>query len=249
MLNLIKYEFRKTWALKGIILVITAIFEAMFLIGMLVDSDNMTGLSVCLLCLETMFGVFIIGVFGVYTLSKDLNTKRSYMLFMTPNSSYKILGAKLIENATSIFLGGIFFIVLGIADITALLSYSGELSTFVDIMVEVFNLAEMDSTYIFVSGIHSLSWWAYIVVVGFFAVIISSSLLNGRKYNGLISFILFLFIAITVSKIHTALIIAIFRDVFDFSLTRIIFGIFYYVMLSIIMYVISAWIMDNKLSV
>ena len=249
MLNLIKYEFRKTWALKGIILVITAIFEAMFLIGMLADSDNMTGLSVCLLCLETMFGVFIIGVFGVYTLSKDLNTKRSYMLFMTPNSSYKILGAKLIENATSIFLGGIFFIVLGIADITALLSYSGELSTFVDIMVEVFNLAEIDSTYILVSGIHSLSWWAYIVVVGFFAVIISSSLLNGRKYNGLISFILFLFIAITVSKIHTALIIAIFGDVFDFSLTRIIFGIFYYVMLSIIMYVISAWIMDNKLSV
>ena len=95
--NLIKYEFRKTMALKGIILVITAIFEAMFLIGIGADDEDMIGLSVGLLTLATFFGVLIIGVFGIYTLSKDLNTKRSYMLFMTPHSSYSILGAKLIE--------------------------------------------------------------------------------------------------------------------------------------------------------
>ena len=246
MLNLIKYEFRKTWALKAIIIVITAIFELMLLIGMGTDSDYMTRLSMLLLFLETLFGIFIIGVYGVYTLSRDLNTKRSYMLFMTPNSSYKILGAKLIENAASIFLSGMFFLVIVIADITALLAHYGELNEFVNIMVDLFDLSAIDSNYILLIGLLSLSWWLNIVVVGFFAVIISSSLLNGRKHNGLISFILFLFIAIASNRI---LIIAIFGNIFDFSIARILFGIFYFVMLSIIMYVISAWIMDNKLSV
>ena len=40
MENLIKYEFRKSWMVKAIILAITAIFEVMFLTGVVAGNDN-----------------------------------------------------------------------------------------------------------------------------------------------------------------------------------------------------------------
>ena len=246
--NLIKYEFRKTMALKGIILVITAIFEAMFLIGIGADDEDMIGLSVGLLTLATFFGVLIIGVFGIYTLSKDLNTKRSYMLFMTPHSSYSILGAKLIENATSIFLGGLFFILLAVVDFTTLAAHYGEVDEFFRLLRMFFNINIETSDWI-VMGLETLSSWTYVVVVGFFAVIVCASLLNGRKFNGLISFLIFIFMCIIFGKIHHAFLEGIFGDILTYSFEAVMFSIFYYIMLSCIMYVISAWIMDNKLSV
>ena len=42
---------------------------------------------------------------SVNVLHRDLNTKQSYMLFLTPKSSYQILGAKILENGISIVHG------------------------------------------------------------------------------------------------------------------------------------------------
>ena len=39
--NLIKYEFRKTWIIKAIILVFTAIFELLFLAGTFSKNEDM----------------------------------------------------------------------------------------------------------------------------------------------------------------------------------------------------------------
>ena len=163
------------------------------------------------------------------------------MLFMTPHSSYSILGAKLIENATSIFLCGFFFILIEFIDITSLLSHYGELEDLLSFIREFFGYAYIDASDWILAGVDSLIVWTFIIVVGFFSVVLSSSVLTGRKFNGLISLILFIFIIIYSIKIYLALDEAIsFSD---------LFCVFYFVMLSCIMYIISAWIMDNKLSV
>ncbi len=56
----------------------------------------------------TIFGVIYIGIESVNVLHRDLNTKQSYMLFLTPKSSYQILGAKILENGISIIMAGAF---------------------------------------------------------------------------------------------------------------------------------------------
>ena len=86
MSKLLKYEFRKTWALKLIILGITAVAELAFLITLFLDQKNhgFIGLSCVLLFFIAMGGTMLIGVQSVLTLHRDMNTKQGYMLYMTP---------------------------------------------------------------------------------------------------------------------------------------------------------------------
>ncbi len=108
MLKLMKYEFRKTWITKLILLGVTAVAEIAFLIGLYMEKETTLGLSVMLLVLLAFGGILMIGLYSVMTLHRDMNTKQSYMLFMTPSSSYSILGAKVLECGLSILIGGAF---------------------------------------------------------------------------------------------------------------------------------------------
>ena len=128
MKNLMKYELRKTLGIKLIILGATVLAELVFLIGLWADKDRMMWIGVALLVMLAFGGVMIIGVASVVILHRDMNTKQSYMLFMTPNSSYKILGAKLLENGISILLAGAFFCALAAMDITLLFAHEGKLA-------------------------------------------------------------------------------------------------------------------------
>ena len=101
MFKLMKYEFRKTWITKLILLGVTAVAEAVYLYGLYAEKDNPLSVAIGLLVLLAVGGVLVIGLESVLTLHRDMNTKQSYMLFMTPNSSYKILGAKVLENGLS----------------------------------------------------------------------------------------------------------------------------------------------------
>ena len=250
MLNLIKYEFRKSWFVKGIILAITAIFEVIFLIGMASDNEDMLGFGVSFLALTAVCALFLIGVLGIITLHKDLNTKQSYMLFMTPNNSYKILGSKMIENAISIFIAGLFYIALAIADITAWAAKSDELKGVIELINYL--LGEdyaIDAPSFALSSMSFIVGWIYVITIGFFAVVISATLLNGRKFNGLISFIIFLAIVIISGIISDSLLEAIVGYSWGYSTEQIIFNFVYNICLSVGFYAISAWLMDNKLSV
>ena len=118
MLKLMKYEFRKSASSKLILLVLTAVFELAFLGGVFFKGYNLMGTGMMFLILCAFFGVFYIGLEGIMTLYRDLNSKQSYMLFLTPKSSYEILGAKILENGISILMAGAFFIVLAVFDLT-----------------------------------------------------------------------------------------------------------------------------------
>ena len=86
MSKLIKYEFRKTWPAKLVVLAFTLIAEIVFLVGVFGDNPDRTGIGIALLALTAMFGIFAIGVQSLVILHRDMSTKQSYMLFMTPNS-------------------------------------------------------------------------------------------------------------------------------------------------------------------
>ena len=104
MLKLMKYELRKTAFSKLVLLVITAVAEIAFLIGVFWKKDNILAMGIIFLVMCTIFGVIYIGIESVNVLHRDLNTKQSYMLFLTPKSSYQILGAKILENGISIIM-------------------------------------------------------------------------------------------------------------------------------------------------
>ena len=94
---------------------------------------------------------------------------------MTPHNSYTILGAKLIENAGSILLAGVFYMVLALIDITFLAAYNGEIVEAIDLINEILGEHYSIDTYRFIMiSFDMITVWIFNIVTGFFAVTISA---------------------------------------------------------------------------
>ena len=251
MFKLMKYEFRKTWITKLILLGISAVLEVMYLIGLYGDKEDLLTIAILLLVITAVGGVLVIGLESVLTLHRDMNTKQSYMLFMTPNSSYKILGAKVLECGLSILVTGAFFFALGALDITLLFAKSGELSQIWDLIQDILesftisgHAVAFDMQTMAAVVFNLLTAWILAVTTAYLADVVSSALLNGKKFNGLLRFALFLlltwFTDWTARKITSGITDSIPMMV-SFSLINLAFAA--------VMYVVTAQIMDRKLSV
>ena len=249
MLKLFKYELRKTLSLKIIMLCVTGILELFFLFGLYGDNENIFAASCFFLFLMAFVATVIIGVHSMKLLRNDLNTKQAYMLFMTPNSSYKILGAKVIENGVSVFLTGVFYFLLGMLDISLVFGKYGELSYMLDYINEFFAFKNWDAISISLLasyGLVQILHWLYIIAVAFFAIVLSATFFNGKKWNSFASLGIFIAIVVVVNVIINAIFggasIAI-SSAQNFIMSAIFF------VLSVVMYFITAWVMDNSLSV
>lgn len=217
MLKLMKYELRKTAFSKLVLLVITAVAEIAFLIGVFWKKDNILAMGIIFLVMCTIFGVIYIGIESVNVLHRDLNTKQSYMLFLTPKSSYQILGAKILENGISIIMAGAFFAALAAIDVTVATLYIGGLK-------EMINL---------VSSFMEVNW----------SVILSASVLAGKKGSGIAGFLIFLVISSVIGKL-----LDLIPVLESMELTFVLYIAASFA-IAAVLYVISGWIMEKKLSV
>ena len=137
------------------------------------------------------------------TLYRDLNSKQSYMLFLTPKSSYEILGAKILENGISILMAGAFFIVLAVFDLTVAMLCIGGAKELMDSIRQIMDIRlniKIVSDAVILSVFASLVSWISIVVIADMAVILSASVLAGKKGSGIAAFALFLILFLAVQS-------------------------------------------------
>ena len=205
MLTLFKYELRKTRMSKLILLGLTAGVEAYFLYGVYTKNPEIATLATLLLCVIAIMGVLCIGIQSIVTLHHDMNTKQSYMLFMTPHSNYAILGAKALECTVSVVLSGLFYFGLGALDITLVFSAFGqieELLRFANEFMSAMNLhVALDPLSIAAFVAQMGTSWIETVMVAFLADVIATALLKGKKFGGLVTFILFIILTSATSKV------------------------------------------------
>ncbi len=248
MKNLIKYEFRKTRAIKLMLLSAAALAEAVFLIGLWGDFENMLGISVMLLTMLAFGGVMVIGLASVVILHRDMNTKQSYMLFMTPNSSFRILGAKVLENGFSILLAGAFFFVLGALDISLLFAREGRLEELWKWIREFLRSFDeritLDMPTMLTLTVNILASWICTVNAAYLGDVISTALLNGKRFNGVVSFLAFAALMWLVSFIQVKAAAGISAILTVFLVNAGIALAF-----AAVMYVLTACIMERRLSV
>ena len=243
MLKLMKYELRKTAFSKLVLLVITAVAEIAFLIGVFWKKDNILAMGIIFLVMCTIFGVIYIGIESVNVLHRDLNTKQSYMLFLTPKSSYQILGAKILENGISIIMAGAFFAALAAIDVTVATLYIGGLkeminlvSSFMEVNWSVTFTPAEAAFYFF--GL--LASWIVFIVNADLSVILSASVLAG---SGIAGFLIFLVISSVIGKLLD--LIPVLKSM---ELTFVLYIAASFA-IAAVLYVISGWIMEKKLSV
>ena len=252
MKQLLKYEFRKTWMAKLIILGIVGVLEIVFLVGLAIREGDtgmqMISVSTALLTLCAFAGILFIGIQSVVVLHRDMNTKQGYMLYMTPRNSYQILGAKYLENGISLVLSGAAFFLLGLLDVTILFSRFGELDQLWDMgkrfLQMLGNEVELNSGTILAIVISMLTSWLAIVSIADFADIMSSALLNGKKMNGVISFLFFVLLSILLSWLQH---LFLTRGMNFYTTNTIEVAVA--LVFSAGMYFLSAHVMDHYLSV
>ena len=239
-------ELRITAFSKLVLLVITAVAEIAFLIGVFWKKDNILAMGIIFLVMCTIFGVIYIGIESVNVLHRDLNTKQSYMLFLTPKSSYQILGAKILENGISIIMAGAFFAALAAIDVTVATLYIGGLkeminlvSSFMEVNWSVTFTPAEAAFYFF--GL--LASWIVFIVNADLSVILSASVLAGKKGSGIAGFLIFLVISSVIGKLLD--LIPVLKSM---ELTFVLYIAASFA-IAAVLYVISGWIMEKKLSV
>ena len=248
MNRLMKYEFRKTLVVKLVMLGATVLAELAFLIGLWGDKNDLMATGAFILLLLAFGGCMAIGLASVVILHRDMNTKQSYMLFMTPNSSYKILGAKVIENGLSILLTGACFFALGALDISLLFAHEGRLAELWEMITKL--LASIDERLTFdlatmaVLAASLIATWISTVTAAYLGVVISTALLSGKRFSGLVSFLVIVALLWLVSWIERAITGSV-----SVIQTTLWIDTAVAILCAAVMYILTANIMDRKLSV
>ena len=246
MLRLLKYELRKTLFAKLVLLGITAVAEAIFLIGLWGDKENTMAIGAILLFFIAITGIALMGVLSLVTLHRDMNTKQGYMLFMTPNSCYRILGAKVIECGLSLLIAGAFFFALGYLDFSLLLGRgtNQQIWDMLNQMIRSINeKIVLDAPHISALMFSLIADWLCTVTTAYLSDVICSSLLNGKKGSLLITFILFIALNYGISKLLQ--LVPASLGVIPVLIWQGVIAL----VLAGIMYVITARLMEKYLSV
>ena len=205
MFKLMKYETRKN--ILGVIILLSVImgFECYFLISAFAGSGVNTVVSALLLLLVAFVSYFCVFIFGITTYSKELKSKSGYMTFMTPISSFTVIGSKLLVT----LLEGIFFAILLVAlaciNMGIIEAQFPMVKIFTDFVEMFASLIEINVGQIvlgfFATVLDLVINYIAIVSMAYLAITLSSTIFQNRKFKGIVSTIIFIIFLIIVRKI------------------------------------------------
>ena len=206
MLKLTKYELRKNLLGIGIVAGIICVLQALFMFFCLTENLNYTSLFGGLLIIAASVSYFIVFIFGVVTYYRELSSKSSYLIFMTPNSSLSIITSKLLYTLiigigiSAIFIGFDIFMMAGVfGDLADALKNFSE-------MLKIMGIDVVNIIINIVAGIISfLIAFFFLISLAYFAITLSSTALQNKKIKGLISVVLFCVLAYATIKISSLL--------------------------------------------
>lgn len=201
MLNLMKYEIDRRKKAVIIFMAIVVVVQGLILFGLYRDGGwpVLSAVTAILLTIGTYLFVLFDSIRTYYS---DLNSSEGYMLFLTPNSGYKIIASKLIIAFIELML----FVMVAVAFI--ILDYVVIKHLFIDTgpayIREIFyDLADFYKALIpgigqiFVFSFSTILQWFNVIMMAILAITLTKTLLSNKKYSWLIS--LGIFIAINVA--------------------------------------------------
>ena len=205
MLKLVKYEFRKNRTFLLILLGACIVLEGYFLISKQVHHETHLVVSAVLLAIAAFaVGICLFAV-GIASYTNELKQKSSYLIFMTPNSGRKIIASKILYT---LFLGLAFTALLCwfftmdysmfMEEFDAEHQYRGILEFLM--LNQGMNIGQtlLTTAGMILSGLLEV---LSIVGVIYFAVTLSSTVLQNKKGKGIVSLLLVVAFIFGLSKL------------------------------------------------
>ncbi len=245
MLKLMKYEFRKQAFSKMVILLLVGLIQLLFFFGVVTDKNDVIGTAMGILSVFTFGALFFMAFEAIITFSNDLKQKCSYMLFLTPHTSYSIVGAKVLAAAIQIILAGIAFFLVFFIDIAVLVAKYDQIELITEMLhrflQEVFSLDIQ---------LKDITAWISTITVAFFSITLSTTFLANFKLKGLVSFLIFIGINYAFGVIVNMGLGRAY-DINNFSNLSMYYILesLYLLGFTIITYVGTSWMLEKKVSV
>lgn len=194
--TLIKYEFRKQLLSKIIVFLLAAVLEIFFLLGLLINNEDLLGIGIGFLILDSVVGLFYFSFECIITYSADLRTKQSYMLFLTPRNMFQIVGAKVITTMLQIIGAAMIFVGLMTANIFLYAAKNGTLTELLKVFRDYFKEftgVEIRVAEILMVILMCVVTWLVFIIMAMFSITLSATLFANKKWRWLVSVSIFFF--------------------------------------------------------
>lgn len=247
MFKLMKYEFRKQLFSKILILIVLAVLEAIFLFGLFTDNDGALKMSMGLFAFTSFAAVLFVMFESIFTFSNDLKTKQSYMLFLTPNSAYKIIGAKILSSVIYVFMTAAALVTMTLLNIGIIFMKYDDLAMFADGLRKIFNSflkADINTALIITILLYLLFDLIGLMVIGMASITLSATFLSNSKGKAVVSIVFFFGINYLMNKLEDLLPTIDYITVQPFIYRCILSAA-----VMVVFYVATAWMLDKKVSV
>ena len=248
MFRLMKYELRKQLFSKVMLVTIIGALEVMFLYGLFFEKEGTIATSMGLFVFVAMGTVAFVSMESILTYSNDLKTKQSYMIFLTPNSMFKVVGAKILTTIITIGLTAAAFMAVITLNLGIVLVKYDMIAQIVDILQKIMLAAfeqKIDYSFIILFIANFVIEIIRIVIIGIASITLSATFLSNSKLKGLVSVVFFFGITSVVGKISNLLLPSV--AIID-SMAFMQMLIFECVVVSIF-YFLTVWMLDKKVSV
>ncbi len=207
MLKLIKHEILKDKVTYIMILIAMVAVEVYFLLSFSIGSRVNMITSSALFILGGVGGIFFLLVLGLISYSRELSSKYSYMTFMTPNSTRKIIGAKYLTIFGITAITSVLYVGFIILDVAIVHAKYNQINLFLGIVEAGADVLGMNiKKWIGEMGVTLVQLWIGMILTiscGYLAVTFSRTVLAGKKSNGFLTFVFFVVIVIVVNVIDS----------------------------------------------
>lgn len=209
MLKLLKYEYRKEMSTYLVLFSSLLVAEIYFLFGFVTGSQTNIAIASFAFVFGGVCGILALMLLGAISYSKEINSKYSYMTFMTPNSPYKIVGAKYISLFLATAVASIFYVGFVCLDTYLIMKKYDEIRSFTEIVRGAARMMGWDTDAYFAMFVAMLiSMWIsffFTVSCAYLAITLSTTILANKKGKGFLSVLFFFVITFIVSKIRGVL--------------------------------------------
>lgn len=208
MLTIMKYEIIRQRLSKYLMLGLLGALEVFFLIFLWLDKSEALGYTIIGLTFLAIFSFMYVSLESIINYNQDLSRKSGYMLFMTPNSVYEILGAKILNSICTIVATAFLFGITAFADIMLIAVRYDDLKAFWDQIqsfLKEFVQLDISAGAIISAIVLAVIFWISTIAIAFLAITLTYTFLHGAPAKVLISFVLFIILNLAHSWVSNLL--------------------------------------------
>lgn len=268
MFKLSKYELRKNRNILLILLAVLAALEIVFLVVLFrtkvsnlnvlaedLEGFDMLMISILMLCFYAVICYFAVYMFAIANYYREINSKTSYLVFMTPVSCLKIVLSKML---TVFVIGAIFAVIIGaLGQLDCMLvakrfpDFVSLSDTIAGVMSDVgFSPAQIGGWVLYSVAVVVLMFFSVVAII-YLCITLSATLFHSNGLKVLISIVFFFVIMYVRGKIEK-LVDGSYSAHFDGNIVTAMLDLWPYALLNlaviIICVAVTTWLLKKKLT-